>query len=339
MIRKAISKVVQGEDLSVEEMCEVMNQIVNGAATESQVAALLTGLRMKGEKPEEIIGALNVLKEKAKRVELPYYPLIDVVGTGGDGSGTFNVSTTCALVLAGGGVKVAKHGNRALSSLCGSADVLEALGARIDLDPDGVKRLLESTGFAFLFAPFFHPALRNVQKPRQEIGIRTIFNILGPLANPASPTHMLLGVAEKGMCEIYADVLIRLGIEKAAVVHGLDGLDEISVGERTIVFEIDGRKLEKYLISPWEFGIKKAKSEDIKGGNPQENMLIVKAILEGKEKGPKRDIVVINAGFGFYLVGMTKSLQEGISYAMEIIDSGAALKVLNAYVRESQACF
>jgi anthranilate phosphoribosyltransferase len=338
MIREAISKIAKGIGLSADEMEQVMREIVDGVAKESQVAALLMGLTMKGENPEEIIGALKVIKEKAKKVEIPCSPLMDIVGTGGDGGKTFNVSTVSAFVLAGGGVKVAKHGNRALSSLCGSADFLESLGAKITGEESHIKRLIDSTGFAFLFAPFFHPALKNVQKTRQEMGVRTIFNLLGPLANPASPTHMVLGVAQPEICETYVEVLLKTKVQRAAVVHGLDGLDEISVIGETRVYEIDTGRVKRYTISPEDFGIKRAKEEEIKGGDRKDNVRIAKEIMEGKERGAKRDIVLMNAGFGFYIAGRKKSIEEGIDYAREIIDSKQALKVVKEYVAESLRC-
>ncbi|MCX7857797.1 MAG: anthranilate phosphoribosyltransferase [Deltaproteobacteria bacterium] len=339
MIREAISKVAEGMDLSLEEMMQVVTEIVEARATESQIAAFLTALKMKGEKPEEVVGALNVIKEKAKKVFISHEPLIDIVGTGGDGGKTFNISTVSAIVLAGGGVKVAKHGNRAASSLCGSADLLEFLGANISPDGISVERLIDTTGFVFLFAPFFHPALKHAQKVRQDIGIRTIFNIVGPLANPASPTHMLLGVAKPDMAKIYAEVLTKTKVKKAAVFFSSDGLDEISVAGETTIFEIKGNNVEKYTISPEDFGFKKAKKEDLKGGGPLENAIIAKKVLSGEEKGPKRDIVLLNSGYGFYLIGKTKSVKEGIKYAEEIIDSGCAIKVLETYIEESKKCF
>lgn len=339
MIKDAIKKLADRIDLSFEEVKEVISEIVEGKAKESQIAAFLTALRIKGERPEEVLAALSVVREKAKRVSVPYKPLLDIVGTGGDGQKTFNISTVSAFVLAGGGVKVAKHGNRALSSLCGSADLIESLGARLNQDESEIQRLIEVTGFAFIFAPFFHPALKQVQKVRQDIGIRTIFNIVGPLANPLSPDYMLLGVAKPEMAYVYVEVLTKTDVQKAAVYYSLDGLDEISVAQETTVFEIDKERVKRYSLSPEEFGIKRAKKEDLLGGDPQKNAFIAKRILSGEERGPKRDVVLLNSGYGFYLVGKTKSIGEGIEYAKEVIDSGLALKVLESYVEESKKCF
>ena len=329
MIKEAIAKVVEGKNLPEKEMVSLMEEVMGGEATPAQVASLITALRMKGETVEEIAGAAKVMRQKATRINAENFVVVDTCGTGGDRSKTFNISTTAAFVVAGCGIAVAKHGNRSVSSGCGSADVLEALGINIELRPAEVEECLKKVGIGFLFAPLFHEAMKYALGPRREIGIRTIFNILGPLTNPASARAQVLGVYDPALTSIMAKVLGRLGSTHAFVVHGSDGLDEITITGETKVSEWYKGRVRNYTIKPQDFGIKKGRLKDLLGGGPEENAKIMVDILEGK-KGPKRDIVLLNAAAAIVAGGEAKGFKDGIKLAKESIDSGAAKRKLEA---------
>jgi anthranilate phosphoribosyltransferase len=350
VIKEAINKVVDRIDLDENEMIQVMDEIMSGEATPAQIAAFITALRMKGETVDEIVGAAKVMRKKANKIpvegvdvdldrddiNIDRETILDTCGTGGDGTMTFNVSTATAFVVAGGGVKVAKHGNRSVSSLCGSADVLQELGVNVEASPEIVAKCIKKVGIGFMFAPVFHGAMKYAIGPRREIGIRTIFNILGPLTNPASAKYQLLGVYKEDLCEVLANVLLRLGTKRAMVVHGADGIDEISVTRDTMVSEVKDGKVKNYNINPTHFGLKIYDFKDLKGGNAEENARIVRDILSGKEKGAKKVIVQMNAGAAFYISGTAKTLREGIELAGKIIDSGKAMKKLEELAAASK---
>lgn len=329
MIKEAIAKVVEGKNLSEKEMVSVIEEIMGGQATPAQVASFITALRMKGETVEEIAGAAKVMRQKATRINAENFVVVDTCGTGGDRSKTFNISTTAAFVVAGCGIAVAKHGNRSVSSGCGSADVLQALGINIELRPAEVEECLKKVGIGFLFAPLFHEAMKYALGPRREIGIRTIFNILGPLTNPANARAQVLGVYDPALTSIMAKVLGRLGSTHAFVVHGSDGLDEITITGETEVSEWNKGRVRNYKIKPQDFGIKKGRLKDLLGGGPEKNAKIMVDILEGK-KGPKRDIVLLNAAAAIVAGGEAKGFKEGIKLAEKSIDSGAARRKLEA---------
>jgi len=332
MIRKLISKLVDRRDLTESEMEQAIEFIMEGKATPSQIASFITALRMKGETVDEICGAAKAMIKKAHTIHIKEELLLDVCGTGGDSYNTFNISTVCAFVLAAGGVRIAKHGNRSVSSKCGSADVLEALGAKIELSPELVKKCIEQIGIGFLYAPIFHPAMKYAAVPRREIGIRTIFNILGPLTNPARVNAQVLGVFSPSLTEKIAHVLRKLGVKKAMVVSGMDGMDEVSICAPSRISYLNEGKIENFEIDPQHFGIKKATVEDIKGGDASENAEIILKVLSG-EKGAKRDAVLINSSLGFVVTEKARDIQEGIKIAEEIIDKGLALKKLKDFVR------
>jgi anthranilate phosphoribosyltransferase len=332
ILKKAISDVVSRKDLSQAEISSVMEIIMEGEATPAQIGALLTGLRMKGETVDEIAGAAKVMREKAVRIHVNLShgePLVDTCGTGGDGAQIFNVSTTAAFVVAGAGVKVAKHGNRSVSSRSGSADVLEALGVNLALSPEDVARAVETIGMGFMFAPALHPAMKYAIGPRREIGIRTIFNVLGPLTNPAWANVQLLGVYDPVLTRPLAEVLGRLGSKRAWVVHGEGGLDELSLLGKSVVAQWDKNEVKEFVIRPEDAGLKPCKVEDLMGGDAEKNARILKDIISG-EKGPKRDMVLLNAGAAIYLADRAKSLKEGVLLAAESIDSMEAMKKLEA---------
>lgn len=336
MIKEAIGTLVEGKSLSYEEAYFVMGEIMSGEATAAQIGAFLTALRIKGETADEIAGLASVMRVKATPVKISG-PAIDIVGTGGDGSDSFNISTAAAFVAAGAGLKVAKHGNRAATSQCGSADVLEALGVKIDLGPEGVAECIEKVGIGFMFAPVFHPAMKHAAPVRREIGIRTVFNILGPLTNPARVEHMVLGVPSEELGKKIAAVLYRLGTKHSLVVHGKDGLDEISISGKSLVWEISKNLLSSpYEVSPESFGFKKASNTEIKGGNPQENALALRRILDG-EKSALRNIVVINAAAALIAGNVTADMKKAARLAEEAIDSGRAKEKLNRLVELSRS--
>jgi len=331
VIKEAIKMLVSNINLSESEMAECMKEIMEGKATDAQIGAFLTALRIKGETVEEITGAARIMREKATAVKAPE-GVLDTCGTGGDMSHTFNISTTTALVVAGAGVPVAKHGNRSVSSQSGSADVLEALGVKIDLLPEKVERCLFETGFGFLFAPLFHPAMKYAIGPRREMGIRTVFNILGPITNPANAKRQILGVFADKLTGILAMVLGNLGAVDAMVVHGEDGLDEITISSRTRVSRFKNGKAENFYIAPEDFGIRRNNIEHICGGNKEENAAITTSILNG-EKGPRREIVLMNSAAALIVAGKTEDFRIAMSMASDAIDSGRALKKLEEIKR------
>jgi anthranilate phosphoribosyltransferase len=326
MIREAIKMLTKRINLSEDEMIRAMSDIMEGRATDAQIASFLTALTLKGETVEEITGAAKVMREKVTRVKAPEHT-VDTCGTGGDMAGTFNISTTAAIIVSACGVPVAKHGNRSVSSGCGSADVLETLGVKIDLHPEGVERCLEETGFGFMFAPLFHPAMKYAIGPRKEMGIRTVFNILGPLTNPAGALRQVLGVFSDSLTETLAGVLAHLGSVHAFVVHSEDGLDEITTTGRTKVSEMRNGKVNTYFINPEELGFKKASMDDLKGGSAEENSLISTGILKG-ESGPRRDIAVINAAAALIAGNAASDFKEATRKVEGVIDSGQAIDKL-----------
>lgn len=344
-IKQAIEKVVHREDLTENETREVFEEIMTGGATSAQIGAFVAALRMKGETVAEITGAARVMRDKALKIRLSgkavdidrddinidEETILDTCGTGGTGTNTFNISTTVAFVVAGCGVKVAKHGNRSASSLCGSADVLEELGVKLDVPVEVTERCIDEIGIGFMFAPLFHGAMKYAIAPRREIGIRTIFNLLGPLSNPASATCQVLGVYDTKLTEKIAQVLSSLGSKRAFVVHGLDTLDEVTITGKTRVSELKAGKVRSYFLSPSDFGVRKASQEDIRGGGAKENAIITRKILMG-EKGPKRDIVLMNSSVALIAAGKARNLKEGARLAAKAIDSGKALEKLEKLV-------
>lgn len=334
MIKTAIEKIVNRQDLTYDEAYEVMNEIMDGATTQTQNAAFLAALSTKSTKSEtidEISGCAAAMRDHALRLEVPY-DTMEIVGTGGDRSGTINISTTAALIMAAAGVKVTKHGNRAASSSSGAADCLEALGADLQADEIKNQKLLEETGFCFMFAQKYHSSMKYVGAIRKELGFRTVFNILGPLTNPAFPKYMILGVYDESLVEPLAKVLTTLGVTDGMVVYGQDKMDEISLSAPTTVCEFHNGEYASYVLSPEPFGIKRCKKEDVVGGTGEENAEITRQILRGELTGPKRDIVVLNAGAGIYIGGKAKNLQAGIDLANELIDSGKAYETLEKYI-------
>jgi anthranilate phosphoribosyltransferase len=319
-VRDALAKLVQGEHLTKAEAEAAMRSLVEGEATPTQIAGFAVALRMKGETAEEIAGLAEVMRAAATRVEAGD-DVVDVVGTGGDGAGTFNISTISALVVASAGGRVAKHGNRSITSQCGAADYLEAVGIAIDLPPEGVRRCVEETGFGFMFAPLYHPAMRHAVVPRREIGIRTVFNILGPLTNPAFARRQLTGVATAGLGETLARVLTLLGSEHALIVHSQDGLDEISCCAPTSVYETRSGQMRSFTIEPEHFGIRRAHTDEVRGGTVEANLALANRVLDGLS-GPPRDVVVLNAAAALYVAGVSATLGDGIARAADELDSG-----------------
>jgi len=334
MIKEAIALLVIGKSLTEEQAAAVMTEIMEGQATPAQIGAFVTALRMKGETVEEITGLAKTMRAKAVPVAARG-PMVDTCGTGGDGSGTFNISTATAFVAAAV-LKVAKHGNRAMSSQCGSADVLEALGVRIELNPEQVKRCLDTAGIGFMFAPAFHPAMKYAAAPRREIGIRTVFNILGPLTNPAGATAQVLGVAEEGLVDKMANVLQNLGCQHALVVHGNDGLDEITISDSSQIAELKSGAVRRYTVSPEDFGLKRSSPGSLKGGTAQENADLLRRILAG-EPGPARDVVLLNAAAVLLARDKVTTLKEGVILARELIDRGQAQAKLEQLIKVSQS--
>jgi anthranilate phosphoribosyltransferase len=331
IFRDAIARLMVQRDLTGTEAAGCMDQIMEGQATQAQIGAFLTALHMKGESPAEIAAFARVMRRHAVTVRpVTKGMLVDTCGTGGDGMHTFNISTTSAFVAAGAGIPVVKHGNRSVSSTCGSADVLSALGVNINVDPHMQARIIEQVGIAFLFAPLHHPATRHVMAARQEIGCRTVFNILGPLSNPAGAQAQVLGVYDKGMTTTMAEVLRLLGLSRAMVVHG-NGLDEITTTGETIVSELSGDTIRTYTLTCGTFGIPPAQLADLAGGDPGTNARITREILGG-ERGAGRDIVLMNAGAAIYIGGQARNLHDGIQRAAAAIDSGSALARLDALV-------
>lgn len=333
MIKQAIEKVVNHEDLTFDESQTVLDEIMNGETSEIETASLLTALTAKNPTIDEIAGAASSMRNHALK-----FPeagnVLEIVGTGGDKANTFNISTTSAIVVAAAGTKVAKHGNRAASSKSGAADVFEALGLDINEDPATSFQSLQDNNLCFLFAQEYHKSMKYVAPVRKQLGIRTIFNILGPLANPAHPTSQLLGVYDEALLEPLANVLKKLGVKNAMVIHGRDGLDEMTVADETAVVELRDGQLTKYVLTPEQFGLKRAKPEDLVGGTPEENGQITRDILAGK-KGPQRDIVLLNAGSGLHLAHPEMTIQEGISLAAKTIDEGKAQAELDRLINFS----
>lgn len=327
MIREAIAKLVEKKDLTPAEMMQTMEEIMTGQALPTQIASFLTALRMKGETADEITAAAEVMRKHVTRIKVDAKIIFDACGTGGDCLHTFNISTIASLVVAGAGVTVAKHGNRSVSSKCGSADLLEALGVNIEAGPEITEKCLKEVGIGFLFAPKLHPAMKFAAPVRRELGIRTIFNILGPLTNPAGATHQILGVYDKNLGEKIATVLGNLGCVHALVVHGLDGLDEVSTTSDTLIWESKNGQLKNYQIKPEDFGIKRTTLEKLKSGDVNTNKQIALDVLDGK-KGVFNDIVVLNAGCGLYAADRVKNIQEGINLAREVVETGKAREKL-----------
>lgn len=330
MIKTAIEKLVSGEDLERNLMVQVMEEIMEGRAPGAQIGAFLTALKIKGETADEISAGAQVMREKALNVDLAGRHAIDTCGTGGDSLGTFNVSTAVMFVAAAAGVTVLKHGNRSVSSKCGSADVLESLGVKVNLGVEGVQKCAAETGLGFMFAPIFHSAMKNVMGVRKELGMRTIFNMLGPLSNPANVQGQVLGVFDRELTHTFARALMDMGCQRALVVHGDDGLDEISITTSTHVSELKDGQIKSYTIRPEDFGMESSDIEDIRGGNADENAQIIKDILIG-EKGAKRDIVLLNGGAAIYVGKKADSIQEGIEIAKDVIDRGLAFEKLQKF--------
>lgn len=338
MIKEAIVKIVNKEDLTYDEAYAVMNEIMSGETTPTQNAAFLASLSTKSAKAEtidEIAGCAAAMRDHATKVETDM-ELFEIVGTGGDNSQSFNISTTAALVIAAGGMKVAKHGNRAASSKCGTADCQEALGINIEQSPDKCRELLEKAGMCFFFAQKYHSSMKYVGAIRKELGFRTVFNILGPLTNPGSPSLQLLGVYDEYLVEPLAQVLISLGVRRGMVVYGQDKLDEISLSAPTTVCEFRDGWFKTYTITPEQFGFERCKKEDLVGGTPEENAKITRDILNG-EKGHKRNAVLMNAGAAFYIGGKAETMEEGVKLAARLIDSGEALKTLEKVIEVSNS--
>jgi len=330
---EAIAKLVRCENLTEDEAASAFEEIMRGDATPIQVAGFLVALRMKGETVDEITGFARTARAVATPIEIQG-ALLDTCGTGGDGLATFNISTLSAIVAAASGAKVAKHGNRAASSMCGSADVLEQLGVKVDLGPEGVARCIDEAGIGFLFAPVFHPSFRFAGVPRRELALRTVFNVLGPLCNPAGAKYQALGVADGSMAGKMAEVLMRLGVERAIVFHAGDGMDELSVSSPSFVIEIDGERKE-YELDPAELGLAKVPVDSMRGGGPEENARIAREVLQGAT-GPRRDVVLLNAAAALRAAGLAESWKDGLGVAAEAIDSGRAGEVLQRWAKISQ---
>jgi len=351
MIKKSIAKAVIGEDLILPEMEATMEEIMTGKATPAQIGALITALRIKGETVDEIVGAARVMRAKGRKIHLNNHlvnidrdeinveeeTILDTCGTGGDGTNTFNVSTATAFVAAGAGVKVAKHGNRAVSSHCGSADVLKALGVKLEINDANVEQCIREIGIGFLYAPLFHGAMKYAAAPRQEIGVRTIFNLLGPLTNPAGATAQVLGVYSLDLTEKMAHVLARLGTREAFVVCGEGAFDEISICGPTRVSHLKDGEVKTFEMSPEDYGLKMVTPDAIRGGNARENAGIIRSVLDG-EKSPRRDMVLINASAAFVAAGLDRDFKGGIERARGSIDSGCAMKKLDALIDFTQQC-
>jgi len=333
MINDAISKLVERVDLEENEVSLIIEQMMNGELTDSQIAAFLVALRIKGETIQEITGASKVMVDKAVRINHSYDNVVDLCGTGGDNHGTFNISTAASFVVAGAGIPVAKHGNRSVSSPVGSADVLEELGVNINLDSSQAEKCLEKVGITFLFAPVYHPAMKNVAVPRKEIGIRTIFNLLGPILNPALVKHQVMGVYAEFLLEPIAKVLRNLGSEHALVVHGSDSMDEITVTGTTSVAELKDGIVKTYQLDPTKLGFKKRKLEEILGGkNSRENADLILSVLKGDDQDARRDITLINAAAGIFVSNKVSEFSDAVKLAVESIDSGKAMKKLEELV-------
>lgn len=336
-MKEILNKLVSGNDLTREEAMRAQELILTGNATQAQIACFLTALRMKGETLDEITGLASVLRNKANTISPKLDHYVDFVGTGGDRTYSFNISTTSAFVVAAAGVPVAKHGNRSISSKSGAGDVLEALGVNISADPDVVEKCVEEVGIGFMFAPHFNPSMKYVGPVRSELGIRTVFNILGPLSNPSRAKAMVVGVYSPTLTEVIAGTMMNLGVERGFVVSGMDNMDEFTLTGPTVVSEIKDGKVETYQVTPEQFGFAVCDIKELQGGDGKVNAQITRDILSGKEQGAKRDIVLFNAGATLYIGGKADSIENGIKLAAETIDSGKAEEVLNALVRATNA--
>lgn len=336
MIKEAIIKLVDGRSLSEEEASEVMEEIMQGQATPAQFGAFATALRIKGETVAEITGLAKVMRGKVVPVKTSG-PVVDTCGTGGDGAGTFNISTAAAFVAAAGGLRVAKHGNRAMSSCCGSADVLEALGVKIDMNAECAARCLEEVGICFMFAPLYHPAMKHAALPRREIGIRTIFNILGPLTNPANACAQVMGVTSEPLAEKIILVIKELGCRHALIVTGEDGLDEITVTGHSKIFEIKDANIRSYYVNPEDFGLPLANIKRLAGGTAEENAAMIRGVLYGADNGAKRNAVLLNAAAAFVAGDAVEGIADGIKMAADIIDNGSAMSKMEDFIQFSQS--
>jgi len=335
MIKQAISEILNGKHLSLETTKSVMQEIMEGNTTQAQIGSFLTAMRMKGETIDEITACAMVMREKALRLA-PGRDVLDIVGTGGDELYSFNISTVSSFVVAAGGIPVAKHGNRSISSKCGSADLLEALGVNINLNAEQNEQILKKINICFMLASLYHSAMKYVAPVRKELGVRTIFNILGPLANPAGANMQLLGVYDENLVEPLANVLSNLGVKRAVVVHGHDGLDEVTLTGATTVCEVSYGSLNSYFITPEQFGLKRCGLKDLVGGAPEENAKIALDILSGKERGPKRDIVLLNSAVCLYMANDNVTMRECVRMAGKLIDDGKAMQKLNDFVKLSK---
>jgi anthranilate phosphoribosyltransferase len=335
IVTAAIDAAASGQDLTTEQAQRVLREIMSGSVDESQTAAFLIALRTKGETVDELVGLARTMRELAARVEVEGDNLLDTAGTGGGATPTFNVSTTAAIVAAAAGARVAKHGNRSATSLCGSADVLEALGARIDLGPEAIGECIDEIGFGFMFAPRHHQATRHVVPVRKALGVRTIFNFLGPLTNPAGASYQLVGVGDPAYVEIVAGALVQLGARRAAVVAGADGMDEVTVVAETHLLEVTPAGVTSHTISPERVGLERAPAATVRGGTPEQNAATTRAVLGG-EAGPRRSLVVLNAGAALFVAGLAPGFEEGVRRAEQAIDSGAAVDTLERFVRKTR---
>lgn len=335
MIREAIARLLERKDLTEKEAEEAVGEIMRGEATPSQIGGFLIALRMKGETAEEVTGCARAMRAASLKVHTSRTPLVDTCGTGGDGAGTFNISTTVAFVVAGAGVGVAKHGNRSVSSSCGSADLLEALGVKVDLGPEAVGKCIDDVGMGFLFAQRYHPAMKHAAPVRKDLGARTVFNILGPLTNPASAPMQLVGVYSPDLTELMANVLSKLGTTRAMVVHGADGLDELSTSGPSRVTRLDRGHIITEYVNPVALGLSSLSNNGIRGGKPDENARATREVLKG-EKGPRRDIVLLNAAAVLVTCGVAADYAQGVAMAAESIDSVRAYRVLSELARFTQ---
>ncbi len=336
MFKQGLEEIIAGKDLNQETMSQMITEILSGTITHSQVGAFMGALSTKGETFEELIGAARAMRRKAMRIQTTDFVVLDTCGTGGDGTNTFNISTTTAFVVAGCGVTVAKHGNRSVSSQCGSADLLEALGVNLNLEPEMVEEGICDINIGFLFAPLYHGAMKFAATARKEVGIRSVFNMLGPLTNPAGANCQLLGVYAPELTEMFAQALQGMGTRRAFVVHGHDGLDELSLGSPTRISELDDGNIKTYDLSPDQFFSRTAEMQDLAGGSPSENAAITQGILKG-DKGPKRDIVLLNAGAALVVASQANDIKEGIHLAGKAIDSGAAREKLQQLIQYTNA--
>ncbi|UUV18665.1 anthranilate phosphoribosyltransferase [Fusobacteria bacterium ZRK30] len=329
---KVMDKLIDGENLTESQMTYAMTEIMEGRVSEVHIASFLTALRVKGETPEEISGGAKVMREKAMPIELGDRYTVDTCGTGGDGADTYNISTASAFVVAAGGAAVVKHGNRSVSSQCGSADVLETLGININISLKRIKECIEKIDIGFLYAPAFHSSMKYAAAVRKELGFRTIFNMLGPLTNPAKANGQVLGVFHENLTELMAESMKKIGTEHVLVVHGMDGMDEITITDKTKISELKDGKINTYYIEPEDFGIEKSLKEELEGGTPKKNAEIVRGIFKGSIGGAKKDILILNSGAALYVGKKASSIQEGVEMAREIIESGKALTKLDELI-------